>query len=120
MPTQYGELRCKTNFSCLCGAAHAAELVERAAALGYAALAVTDVSTLAGIVRAHVAARERGVKLLVGAEIVVEDAPPVLLYAPDRAAYGRLSRLITRGRRAAEKGRCRLTLDDVAEHADGL
>jgi error-prone DNA polymerase len=116
----YAELRCKSNFSFLTGASHAEELVLRARELGYAALAITDLNTLAGIVRAHVAARTAGLKLLIGAEITPEDAPPVLLYAPDKRAYGRLSSLITRGRRAAPKGQCRLTLADVADHADGL
>src|SRR5260370_1456498 len=117
---RYVELRCKTNFTFLQGASHADELVARAAELGHAALAVTDTNTLAGIVRAHVAAKKAGLKLLVGAEITPVDAPAVLLYASDLRAYGRLSTLITRGRRNAPKGECRLTFADVAEHADGL
>jgi error-prone DNA polymerase len=116
----YAELRCKTNFSFLQGASHPDELATRAAELGYSALAITDLNSLAGVVRVHVAAKPLGLKLLIGAEITPEDAPAVLLYAPDLKAYGRLSRLITRGRRAAEKGKCRLSLDDVAEHAEGL
>ena len=116
----YAELHAKTNFSFLEGASHPDELVGRAAELGYAALAVTDRNSLAGVVRAHQAAKEAGLKLLVGAEITPEDAPPVVLWATDRAAYGRLARLITRGCRRAEKGQCRLTLDDVAQHAAGL
>jgi error-prone DNA polymerase len=114
------ELRCKTNYSFLRGASHPDELVARAAALDYAALAVTDESSLAGIVRAHVAAKAAGLKLLVGAEIAPADAPTVLLYAPDVRAYGRLATLITRGRRRAPKGAYHLTWADVAEHADGL
>jgi error-prone DNA polymerase len=94
--------------------------VKRAAELEYAALAITDQNSLAGIVRAHVAAKAAGLKLLVGAEITPEDALPILLYAPDRRAYGRLARLITRGRRLAEKGDCLLHFHDVAEHAEGL
>lgn len=119
---RYAELHCKTNFSFLIGAAHPEELVKRAAELGYAALAITDRNSLAGIVRAHVAIKETKLplKLIIGAEITPEDAPPLLLYATDREAYGRLSRLITRGRRAAEKGSCSLRFDDVAEHAAGL
>src|SRR5437762_335314 len=116
----YAELHCKTNFSFLCGAAHADELVPRAAELGYRALAITDVNSLAGVVRAHAAAKATGLKLLIGAEITPHDAPPVLLYAPDAAAYGRLARLITRGRRAAKKGECLLSCQDVADHAAGL
>ena len=116
----YAELHAKSNFSFLEGASHPEELVERAAELGYAALAVTDRNSLAGVVRAHVAAKEHGLKLIIGAEITPEDAPRVVLWPTDRAAYGRLARLITRGRRRAEKGACRLTLDDIAAHSDGL
>jgi len=116
----YAELHCKTNFSFLEAASHPEELVERAAALGYAALAITDSSSLAGVVRAHVAAKMAGLKLVIGAEISPDDAPPVVLWVTDRAAYGRLTRLITLGRRRAAKGQCHLTLDDVAAHAGGL
>jgi error-prone DNA polymerase len=116
----YAELHAKSNFSFLEGASHPEELVQRAAELHYAALAVTDRNSLAGVVRAHVAAKEQGLKLIVGAEITPQDAPCVVLWPTDRAAYGRLARLITRGRRRAEKGACRLTLDDVAAHSDGL
>jgi error-prone DNA polymerase len=117
---RYAELHCQTNYSFLRGASHPEELVKRAAELEYAALAITDQNSLAGIVRAHVAAKAVGLKLLVGAEITPEDALPVLLYAPDRKAYGRLARLITRGRRLAEKGDCLLHFRDLAEHAEGL
>jgi error-prone DNA polymerase len=120
LSTPYAELHCKTNFSFLRGAAHPEELVDRAADLGYRALAVTDRNSLAGVVRMHLAAKQRGLKLLIGAEIVPLDAPPVVLLAPTREAYGRLSRLITTGRRRAVKGDCRITLDDLAAHSDGL
>jgi error-prone DNA polymerase len=116
----YAELHAKTNFSFLEGASHPEEMVRRAAELGYAALAATDRNSLAGIVRAHGAAKDIGLKLVVGAEITPEDAPPLVLWATDRAGYGRLARLITLGRRRAEKGACRLLLEDVAAHADGL
>ena len=116
----YAELHCKTNFSFLQGASHSDELVKRAAELGYEALAVTDVNSVAGVVRAHAAAKETGLKLIVGAEVTPADAPPVVLWATDRAAYGRLARLITQGRRRAEKGECELTWNDIAEHAEGL
>ncbi len=116
----YAELHCKTNFSFLEGASHAHELIERAAELGYAALAVTDRHTLSGVVRAHAAAKEHGFKLIIGAEIIPVDHPPVVLWATDRASYGRLSRLITVGRRRALKGQCELTFDDLAQHAQGL
>ncbi len=100
---KYAELHCKTNFSFLEGASHASELVERAVALGYAALAVTDRNTLAGVVRAHAAAKEQPIRLIIGAELTPRDAPPIVLWAPDRDAYGRLARLITLGRRRAGK-----------------
>ena len=116
----YAELHCRTNFSFLEGASHPDELVNRAAELGLAALAITDRNSVAGMVRAHVAAKEAGLKLIVGAEITPDDAPPVILLATGRTAYSRLSTLITHGRRRAAKGECWLTFDDVTRHADGL
>jgi len=116
----YAELHCKSNFSFLEGASHADELVRQAAALGYCALAVTDRNSLAGVVRAHIAAKEVGLPLVIGAEVTPTNALPVVLWATDRAAYGRLCRLITRGRRRAPKGECSLTQVDVAEFAEGL
>src|SRR5262245_19758269 len=116
----YAELHCRTNFSFLEGASHADELVLWAAELGYKALAITDRNSVAGVVRAHVAAKQAGLKLLIGAEVTPVDTTPVLLWATDRASYGRLARLLTLGRRAAPKGECRLTFDDVAAHAAGL
>ncbi len=71
----YAELHCLTNFTFLRGASHPEELVERAAQLGYSALAITDECSLAGVVRAHVAAKEHGLKLVVGAEFTLHEAP---------------------------------------------
>ncbi|MCA9102668.1 MAG: PHP domain-containing protein, partial [Planctomycetales bacterium] len=116
----YAELHTTTNFSFLQAASHPEELVERAAALGYAALAVTDLASVAGVVRAHTAAKDAGLRLIVGATITPRDAMPVVLWAPDRPAYGELCQLITRGRRRAAKGACDLDFDDLATHADGL
>ena len=116
----YAELHAKTNFSFLEGASHPDELVLRAAELGYTALAITDRNSLAGVVRAHAAAKEVGLKLLIGAEITPEDASSIVLLATDRAAYGRLARLITTGRRKAEKGECRLRFQDIAAASEGL
>ena len=116
----YAELHCRTNYSFLEGASHADELVAAAKIQGYTAIAVTDRNTLAGIVRAHVAAKEAGLKLLIGAEIVPEDGAATVLLATDRAAYGRLSQLITVGRRRAVKGECRLRVSDIEEHNEGL
>ncbi len=116
----YAELHCRTNFSFLEGASHPDELVDRAAELGYRALAVTDRDSLAGVVRAHVAAKKAGLKLVIGASVAPVDGPPLLLWVTNRASYGRLARLLTLGRRSAPKGECRLTFDDVANHSEGL
>ena len=118
--TRYAELDVTTNFSFLPGGSHPEELVATAKALGLAAIAVTDRNTLAGVVRAHLAAKEAGIKFIVGARLDLEDAPSLLAYPTDRAAYGRLCRLLTLGQRRAEKGKCTLYLDDVAAHAEGL
>ena len=101
--TGYIELQVTTNFSFLRGASHPAELVLQAAALGHPAIAVTDRNSLAGVVRAHVAAKEAGIGLVVGAQLDLADGASLLAYPVDRAAYGRLSRLITAGRRRAPK-----------------
>ena len=117
---EYVELHCKTNYTFLEGASHPEEMVERAADLGYGGLAITDRNSLAGVVRAHAAAKDQGLKLILGAELTPIDAPPVLLWATDRASYGRLARLITIGRRRASKGTCQLRFADLAEHSPGL
>ena len=110
----YAELHCLSNFSFLRGASHPEELVERAQALGYAALALTDECSLAGAVRAHLAARELGLSLVVGSEFTLGDGLKLALYATDRESYGDLAQLITRGRRNAKKGSYALTREDVA------
>jgi error-prone DNA polymerase len=115
----YAELQVTTNFSFLRGASHAEELVAQAKALGITAIGVADHNTLAGVVRAHVAAKDAGLKLLVGARLDLEDAPSLLCYPKDRAAYGRLCRLLSLGQGRAEKGKCILSLADVAEHSEG-
>ncbi|HEX7061546.1 MAG TPA: DNA polymerase III subunit alpha, partial [Woeseiaceae bacterium] len=113
----YAELHCLSNFSFLRGASHPEELVARAHELGYSAIALTDECSVAGVVRAHLAAKEYGLKLLIGSEFALAEGPQVVLLAPDRAAYGDLSELITRGRWAAEKGAYRLTVEDLAQHS---
>jgi len=109
----YAELHCLSNFSFLRGASHPGELVERAAALGYSALAITDECSFAGAVRAHAAAKEHGLKLLLGSEILLEDKTKLVLLATDRASYGAISALITAGRRRAKKGGYTLSREDV-------
>ncbi|MEJ2655517.1 MAG: PHP domain-containing protein, partial [Acidihalobacter sp.] len=91
----YAELHCLSNFSFLRGASHPEELVRRAADLGYHALAITDECSLAGVVRAHVAARERGLQLIIGSEFRLTEGPRLVLLATDRDGYGRLSQLIS-------------------------
>jgi error-prone DNA polymerase len=118
---RYAELDVTSNFSFLRGGSHPEEFVAAAKALGLAAIAVTDRNTLAGVVRAHLAARELGgIKFIVGCRLDLEDAPSLLAYPRDRAAYGRLCKLLTLGQRRAEKGKCTLQLADVAAHAEGL
>jgi len=128
----YAELAVTSSFTFLSGASSPEELVATAARLGHRAAALSDANSLAGIVRAHVAADEAGIPLAVGCRLVL-DAPPerppgvprggpgtVLVYATDRASYGRLCRLLSTGKRRAPKGECALGLDDVLAHAEGL
>ncbi len=115
----YAELHCLSNFSFLKGASHPEELVSRAADLGYEALALTDECSVAGAVRAHQAARERGLKLIVGTELALADGPRLVCLAQDRQGYARLCRLISRGRRAAPKGAYRLLKEDFSDGLPG-
>ncbi len=111
--TGYAELQVATNFDFLRGASHPHELVTRACELGHAAIAITDRNTLAGIVRAHVAAKQAGIQLVVGTRLDLDDAVSLLCWPRSRTAYGRLARLISLGRRRARKGSCELTLADA-------
>src|SRR5215472_13882228 len=116
---RYAELQVTTNFSFLCGASHPDELVVTAAALGYQAIAITDHNILAGIVRAHHAAKQVGLRLVVGCRLDLRDGTSLLAFPEDRAAYGRLTRLLTLGKRRAPKGECHLDYTDVVAHGDG-
>src|SRR5688500_11877905 len=121
----YAELDVTTNFSFLHGASHPDELILQAARLGYRAIAVTDINSLAGAVRMYDAHRQIAKvgwapKLIIGARLQFTDGPDVLVWAPDRPAYAKLCRLLTLGRRRAEKGECALSLHDFLEHSDGL
>jgi error-prone DNA polymerase len=89
MSPSYAELHCLSNFTFLRGASHPQELVERAAQLGYSALALTDECSLAGVVRAHVAARALQLKLIIGSEIQLADGPKLVLLAINAAGYGK-------------------------------
>ncbi|HWE98119.1 MAG TPA: error-prone DNA polymerase [Tepidisphaeraceae bacterium] len=116
----YAELDVTTNFSFLRGASHPDELVYRAAELGHTALAVTDLNSVAGIVRAHQAAKEVGIKLCVGARLRFADAPDILVWPENRSGYANLCRLLTTGKRRAEKGSCNLHLQDLLATSRGL
>jgi len=109
----YAELHCLTNFSFLRGASHAEELVTRAKALGYTALAITDECSFAGVVRAHVAAKAAGLKLIVGTELLLANGMKLVLLAQNRAGYGNLCAVITLGRRRAAKGTYQLSGNDL-------
>ena len=115
----YAELHCLSNFSFLRGASHAEELVAQARELGYAALAITDECSFAGLVRAHVAAKAAGLKLICGTEVVLADGMKLVLLARDRDGYGNLSAIVSLGRRHAEKGRYHLTRGDLARGVPG-
>ncbi len=113
----YAELHALSNFTFLRGASHPEELVETAAELGYSALAITDECSISGIVRAHTAAKDHGLKLLIGAEFVLDDGLKLVALVQNRQGYAALCRLITKGRRAAAKGSYLLQKNDFA---DGL
>ncbi len=112
----YTELHCLTCYSFLRGASHPHELVERAAKLGYAGLAITDECSLAGVVKAHVAAKEAGLKLIIGSELNLIEGIRLVALVPSRAAYAELSGLISMARRRSTKGSYRVTLRDVIFH----
>ncbi|HEY7640069.1 MAG TPA: error-prone DNA polymerase [Steroidobacteraceae bacterium] len=114
----YAELHCLSNFTFLRGASHPGELVARAAALGYSALALTDECSVAGVVRAYEEAKKHRIKLLVGAEFRTLDDLHVVLLAPTRSAYAEICALITRARLAADKGEYRLTRADFASELE--
>ena len=123
---RFAELAAMTNFSFLRGASHPEEMVARAAEVGLAGIGIADRNTLAGVVRAHVFARENAgtmgaTRVVPGARLAFDDgAPDVLAYPKDRAAYGRLCRILTAGNLRAPKGECRLRLDDLVERGEGL
>lgn len=115
----YAELHCLSAFSFQRGASIAMELFERAAALGYKALAITDEGSLAGIVRAKQAADATGIKLIVGSEVRIDNGPKLVLLVENREGYVALCRLLTTARMRAKKGQYRLLREDIAD-TDGL
>ena len=118
--TAFAELYCRSNFSFLTGASHPEELVAQAAELGYAALALTDECSLAGMVRGYAQwQRHPSLKFIVGTVVQLADGPRVVLLATDRHSYGRLVRLISLGRQAAPKGQYCLRRSDLEHGLDG-
>ena len=120
----YAELHALSNFSFLRGASQPEELVAQAKALGYRALALTDECSLAGVVRAHTEAKRCELPLIIGAELRCgaasgDDPLKLVALATDRASYGALCRLISRARRAGEKGSYRLERPDLENALDG-
>ena len=116
----YVPLWCRSNFSFLDGASHPEELVTEAGRLGLSTMALTDRDGLYGVVRAHVTAREVGVRVVVGADVTVGTHDRILLLAMTRAGYGNLCRLLSAGRLRSPKGASTVSWDEVAAQADGL
>ncbi|WP_353721169.1 PHP domain-containing protein [Dyadobacter sp. 676] len=116
----YTELQVTTNFSFLRGGSHPEELVEHAIALGYKAIAITDRNTLAGIVRAHAAAKNKDFRIIPACRLDLLDGPSLLAYPTDREAYSRLSALLTEGNLRTEKGQCHLYKTDIYRNAKGM
>ncbi|OHV82620.1 error-prone DNA polymerase [Rhizobium sp. LCM 4573] len=117
---RYSELQVTTHFSFLRGASSAEELFARAAELGIEALGVVDRNSLAGIVRAWEASKTTGVRLVVGCRLDLADGMSILVYPTDRAAYSRLTRLLSLGKSRGGKGKCILDLTDVEAYSEGL
>lgn len=116
----YTELQVTTNFSFLRGGSHPEELVGHAIELGYKAIAITDRNTLAGIVRAHAAAKGKDFRIIPACRLDLLDGPSLLAYPTNREAYSRLSALLTEGNLRTEKGKCDLYKADIYRHAEGI
>src|ERR1700712_121280 len=117
---RYAELQVTSHFSFLRGVSGADELFATAKELGIDAIGVVDRNSLAGIVRALVASRETGIRLVVGCRLALQDGTSILVYPTDRAAYARLTRLLTLGKCRGGKANCILHLADLELYSDGL
>jgi error-prone DNA polymerase len=115
----YADLQVSTNYSFLRGASHPREMVAAAAALGHTAVGITDRNSLAGIVKAYDAATQAKIKLVIGCRLELTGGESLLCYPRDRAAYSRLVRLLTVGKRRAKKGQCHLSYEDLLEYGEG-
>src|SRR3546814_706355 len=117
---RYAELQVTSHFSFLRGASGCDALFAAAAVLGIEALAIVDRNSLAGIVRAHEAAKTTGVRLVVGCRLDLVDGMSVLVYPTDRPAYSRLCRLLSLGKKCGGKAKCHLEWTDLIAYGDGL
>ncbi len=115
----YVELNVTSNFTFLTGASHPEEFIERASELGLSGIAIADTNSFAGIVRAHIAAREKDVQFLPGVRLRFTDDTQILAFPTDRAAYGRLCRLLTLGKSRTSKGKCDLLPQDLDRWGEG-
>lgn len=116
----YSELQVTSNFTFMQGGSHPDELIERAADLGYTKIAITDRNSMAGVVRAHMAAKIKGIGLIPACRVDLIDGPSLLAYPTDITAWGRLCALLTKGNLRTEKGKCDLYKQDVYDHAIGI
>jgi len=118
----YAELQVTSNFTFMRGGSHPEELVECAAGLGYNKIAITDCNSVAGVVRAHKAAKdcEKKIGIIPACRLELVDGPPLLAYPTDITAWGRLCALLTKGNLRTEKGKCELYKQDVFEHCEGI
>ncbi|WP_426328686.1 error-prone DNA polymerase [Pedobacter sp. R-06] len=117
---EYTELQVTSNFSFLRGASHPEELVEEAARMGYKKIAITDHNTLAGIVRAHAAAKKLGIQIIPACRLNLMDGASLLAYPTDTESYGRLSALLSLGNLRTEKGSCELYKKDIFAYAKDI
>jgi error-prone DNA polymerase len=117
--TAFAELGARSNFTLLDGASHPAELVATAAGFGHAGIGICDRNSLAGAVRAHVAAKDAQLPFVVGARLVLDDDAGYLAWPTDRASYGRLTKLLSLGRMRAPKGQCQISRAELLDHAEG-
>ncbi|HVG50688.1 MAG TPA: error-prone DNA polymerase [Xanthobacteraceae bacterium] len=118
--SEYAELTVTTNFSFLRGASHPQEMVKTAAALGLKAVGIADRNSFAGVARAfHEWKKKEAIKLLVGTRLITIDGFEIVTYPTDRAAYGRLCRLLTEGNLKTKKGECHLTFEDIIATTEG-
>lgn len=119
-PPAYAELRARSAFSFLEGSSAPEDLIDRAAHAGLPAMALLDRDGLSGAARFHMAAKKRGVRAHIGAEITTTEGFRVPLLAENQTGYRNLCRLITRTKLRAKKGESAASLPEFAEFADGL